>query len=109
MFNCHRVWRHCIFLPWTFSLVKIFVSDGTRLNTLLPYVIIKVSLHQDVNNHLVSGGLQFHNSSSFAWIELIIRAANNLLGFILTTSFGVEYNLLNFRREYPFIVLLNVS
>ena len=44
-----------------------------------------------------------------AWIEVIIRAANDLLGLILTTSFGVEYNFLKFRCEDTFIVLLNVS
>ena len=44
-----------------------------------------------------------------AWIEVIIRAINNLLGFILTTGFGDEYQFLNSHCEDPFIVLLNVS
>ena len=41
-----------------------------------------------------------------AWIEVIIRATNSFLGFILTIGFGDEYN---FRCEDPFIVLSNVS
>lgn len=43
------------------------------------------------------------------WIQVIIRVANNLLGFILTTGFGVEYNFLNLCCEDSFNVLLNVS
>ena len=44
-----------------------------------------------------------------AWIEVIIRDSNNLLGFILTIGFDVEYSFLKFHCEDPFIILLNVS
>ena len=44
-----------------------------------------------------------------ALIGIIIWAVNKLLRFIFTTSFGDEYNFLNFYCEDPFIVLLNVS
>jgi hypothetical protein len=40
-----------------------------------------------------------------AWIKVIIRAANNLLSFILTIGFGEEYNFLNFHCEYPSLFL----
>ena len=38
------------------------------------------------------------------WIEVSIQDANNLLGFILTTGFGEEYNFLNSCCKDPFIV-----
>ena len=41
-----------------------------------------------------------------AWIEVIIRVANNLLGFILTIGCGDEYNFLKFCCNDPFIVPL---
>ena len=54
-------------------------------------------------------GFNFTALPLLAWIEVIIRVANNLLNFILTTSFGVEYNFLNFCCKDSLIVLLNVS
>jgi hypothetical protein len=54
-------------------------------------------------------GFNFTALPLLAWIEVIIRAANNLLNFILTTGFGVEYEFLNFHYEDSLIVLLNVS
>ena len=44
-----------------------------------------------------------------AWIEVIIHAPNNLLGFILGTRFGDEYNFLKSHCKDPFIVPLYVS
>ena len=44
-----------------------------------------------------------------AWIEVIIWVSNNLLCFILTTSFGDKYEFLNSHCKDPFIVLFNVS
>ena len=41
-------------------------------------------------------------------IEVIIGLDNNLLGFILTTCFGDEYNFLNSHCKDPFIVVLNM-
>ena len=44
-----------------------------------------------------------------AWIEIIIRASNNLLGLILTIGFGEEYKFLNSYCKDPFIVPWYVS
>ena len=71
--------------------------------------LTKVSLHQDINHQLVSSDFHFTALPILALIRIIIRAANNLLRFIFTTSFGDEYNFLSFRCEDPFIVFLNVS
>ena len=53
-------------------------------------------------------GFNFTTLPLRAWIEIIIQVDNNLLGLILTTSFGEEYNFLNFRCNDPIISLLNV-
>ena len=110
MFDCHQVLRLCILFPRTCNLVEILVSDRIILwLTKFLHVTDKVSLHQDVNNQFVSCDLQFHSSFSSELIGIIIWVVNNLLSFIFTTSFGDEYNFLNFHCEDPFIVLLNVS
>ena len=44
-----------------------------------------------------------------AWIEVIIRASNNLLDFILNTGFCDKYKFLNFPCNDPMISLSYVS
>ena len=79
-------WIHCFYM-WLlkFLFIKMLTTNWYRVD------------------------FNFTTFALLAWIEVIIKDVNNFLGFILTTSFGVEYNFLNFCCEDPFIVLLNVS
>ena len=85
--------------------MEIFISGRIILNTLFPYETVEVYLYQYVDNQLYRLYFNFTTLPLLTWIEVISQANNNLLSFILTNGFGVEYNFLNFHCEDSFTVL----
>ena len=71
--------------------------------------MLKFLLIQMSTAHWYRVDFNFTALPLLAWIEVIIQVVNNLLRFILTIGFGVEYKFLNFHSEDSFIFLLNVS